>query len=91
MPNEGMSPLGAEQRPALLNWRGKAKFRTTEACGWNTRVRMTERHTESGACCEVSVTLKVRPQLMTRRSWEDSVLVQQLSAATVTITSKLAA
>lgn len=45
-------------------------------------VRMAERHTESGTCCEVSGTLKVSPQLMTRRSWEDSALVQQLSAAT---------
>lgn len=61
---------------------GKPKFRTTEGGGWNTWVRMAERHTESGTCCEVSGTLKVSPQLMTRRSWEDSALVQQLSAAT---------
>lgn len=61
---------------------GKPKFRTTEGGGWNTWVRMAERHTESGTCCEVSGTLKVSPQLMTRRSWEDSALVQQLSVAT---------
>lgn len=51
---------------------GKPKLRTTEAGGWNTWVRMAARHTESGTCREVSVTLKVSPQLMTRRSWEDS-------------------